>query len=153
MEFVIYSLLFLVLIAFIGVIGYIVYDNYTYKNNLTTDLNTNFVDINQNFHSTSNIIGRLNQKNTSNYNVLDGKIGNTSNLLNQHIYESSNLLDASIKDVNIRNTCNFDTFGYNMNKYFAFNNTNVANAFNETTNKKIFEYRTVCVPCRKQNTV
>lgn len=165
MEFIIYSLLFLVLIAFICVIGYIVYDNYTYKNNLTTDLNTNFVDINQNFHSTSNILGRLDNKHTSNYNVLDGKIGNTSNLLNQRIdntsnlfnqridntsnlldrriYDSSNLLDGSIKDVNRKSTTNFDTFGYNMNKYFAFNNTNTANSFNESTNKKIFEYRTV----------
>uniref|UniRef100_A0A6C0LFI4 Uncharacterized protein n=1 Tax=viral metagenome TaxID=1070528 RepID=A0A6C0LFI4_9ZZZZ len=162
MEFVIYSLLFLVLIAFIGVIGYIIYDNYTYKNNLTTDLNTNFVDINQNFHSTSNILGRLDNKHTSNYNVLDDRIGNTSNLLNQQIYDannlfnqqigntsnllnqriydSSNLLDGSIKDVNRKSTTNFDTFGYNMNKYFAFNNTTVP--FNDT-NKKIFEYRTV----------
>jgi hypothetical protein len=30
-----------------------------------------------------------------------------------------------------------------MNKYFTFNNTDAANAFNQTTNKKIFEYRTV----------
>lgn len=165
MEFIIYSLLFLVLIAFIGVIGYIIYDNYTYKNNLTTDLNTNFVDINQNFNSTSNIIGRLNNKHTSNYNVLDGKIDNTNNLFNQRIdntsnlfnqridntsnlldrriYDSSNLLDGSIKDVNRKSTTSFDIFGQNMNKYFAFNNTNVANSFNESTNKKIFEYRTV----------
>jgi hypothetical protein len=165
MEYIIYSLLFLVLVAFIGVIGYIIYDNYTYKNNLTTDLNTNFVDINQNFHSTSNIIGRLNNKHTSNYNVLDGKIDNTNNLFNQRIdntsnlfnqridntsnlldrriYDSSNLLDGSIKDVNRRSTTSFDIFGKNMNKYFAFNNTNTANSFNESTNKKIFEYSTL----------
>jgi hypothetical protein len=29
-----------------------------------------------------------------------------------------------------------------MNKYFTFNNTNAANAFNNATNKKIFEYST-----------
>jgi hypothetical protein len=165
-----------VLVAFIGVIGYIIYDNYTYKNNLTTDLNTNFVDINQNFHSTSNIIGRLNNKHTSNYNVLDGKIDNTNNLFNQRIdntntlfnqridntsnlfnlrldntsnlldrriYDSSNLLDGSIKDVNRRSTTSFDIFGKNMNKYFAFNNTNTTNSFNDSTNKKIFEYSTL----------
>jgi hypothetical protein len=161
MEYLIYTLLFLVLIAFIGVIGYIIYDNYTYKNNLTSDLNTNFVDINQNFNSTSNIIGRLHQKHTSNYNVLDGKIDYTSNVLLGRIDYTSNVLDGkildtrsvfnqSINDVNSRNTIssnlftnNFDTFGYNMNKYFAFNNAIPANAFNEAANKKIFEYRTV----------
>ena len=161
MESFIYVLLFLVLIAFIGVIGYIIYDNYTYKNNLTSDLNTNFIDINQNFNSTSNIISSLHQKHTSNYNVLDGKIdytsnvfvgqmANTSNVLDRRIIDTSNLFDLSIKEVNSRNTIsdtrftnNFDTFGYNMNKYFTFNNTNAANAFNEAANKKIFEYRTV----------
>ena len=161
MESFIYVLLFLVLIAFIGVIGYIIYDNYTYKNNLTSDLNTNFIDINQNFNSTSNIISSLHQKHTSNYNVLDGKIdytsnvfvgqmANTSNVLDQKIIDTSNLFDRSINEVNSRNTIsdarftnNFDTFGYNMNKYFTFNNTNAANAFNEAANKKIFEYRTV----------
>ena len=161
MEYLIYTLLFLVLIAFIGVIGYIIYDNYTYKNNLTSDLNTNFIDINQNFNSTSNIISELHDKHTSNYFVLDGKLDNTSNVLHGKIDYTSNVLDRrildtnnvfnqSINDVNSRNTIsdtrftsNFDTFGYNMNKYFAFNNTNAANAFNQTTNKKIFEYRTV----------
>jgi len=161
MEYLIYTLLFLVLIAFIGVIGYIIYDNYTYKNNLTSDLNTNFIDINQNFNSTSNIISQLHDKHTSNYFVLDGKLDNTSNVLHGKIDYTSNLLDRrildtnnvfnqSINDVNSRNTIsdtrftsNFDTFGYNMNKYFTFNNTDAANAFNQTTNKKIFEYRTV----------
>jgi len=161
MEYLIYTLLFLVLIAFIGVIGYIIYDNYTYKNNLTSDLNTNFIDINQNFNSTSNIISQLHTKHTSNYFVLDGKLDNTcnvlhgridytSNLLDRRILDTNNVFNQSINDVNSRNTIsdnrftsNFDTFGYNMNKYFAFNNTNAANAFNQTTNKKIFEYRTV----------
>jgi hypothetical protein len=161
MEYLIYTLLFLVLIAFIGVIGYIIYDNYTYKNNLTSDLNTNFIDINQNFNSTSNIISQLHDKHTSNYFVLDGKLDNTSNVLHGKIDYTSNILDRrildtndvfnqSINDVNSRNTIsdtrftsNFDTFGYNMNKYFTFNNTDAANAFNQTTNKKIFEYRTV----------
>jgi hypothetical protein len=161
MEYLIYTLLFLVLIAFIGVIGYIIYDNYTYKNNLTSDLNTNFIDINKNFNSTSNIIRQLHTKHTSNYNALDGKLDNTSNILmgqilntsnvfNGRIVDTRNVFNQSINDVNSRNTIidnrftsNFDTFGYNMNKYFEFNNTNAVNAFNQTTNKKIFEYRTV----------
>jgi hypothetical protein len=157
MEFVIYSLLFLVLIAFIGIIGYIIYDNYTYKDNLTTDLNTNFIDINHNFHSTSNIMRRIDKKHISNYNELDEKIKNTSNILDQRIYDTSNLLDRRIYDtsnildrridntsnlLHINSTKRFDTFGYNMNKYFAFNNTNSANAF-DVTNRKIFEYSTL----------
>ena len=157
MEFVIYSLLFLVLIAFIGIIGYIIYDNYTYKDNLTTDLNTNFVDINQNFHSTSNIMRRLDKKHISNYNELDRRIYDTSNLLDRRIYDTSNLLDRRIDYtsnlfdrridstsnlLHINSTKRFDTFGYNMNKYFAFSNTNTANAF-DVTNRKIFEYSTL----------
>lgn len=159
MEYIIYALLFLVLMAFIGIIGYIIYDNYTYKNNLTSDLNTNFIDINQNFNSTSNIISRLHQKHTSNYYVLDGKIdytsnvfvgqmANSSNVFDRRIFDTQNQFNQSITDVNARNTIsnnrytsNFDTFGYNMNKYFTFNNANNTNAFN-ATNKKIFEYRT-----------
>ena len=161
MEYLIYTLLFLVLIAFIGVIGYIIYDNYTYKNNLTSDLNTNFIDINQNFNSTSNVISSLHQKHTSNYNVLDGKvdynsnvllgrIDYTSNVLDGRILDARNVFNQSINDVNARNTIsdnrfssNFATFGDNMNKYFTFNNTNAANAFNNATNKKIFEYSTL----------
>lgn len=159
MEFFIYALLFLVLMAFIGVIGYIIYDNYTYKNNLTSDLNTNFIDINQNFNSTSNIIDRLHIKHTSNYQVLDnkiddhsnvfvGRLADSSNVFDRRLFDTQNQFNQRITDVNARNTIssnlftnNIDTFGYNMNKYFTFNNANNTNAFNET-NKKIFEYRT-----------
>ena len=159
MEYIIYALLFLVLMAFIGIIGYIIYDNYTYKNNLTSDLNTNFIDINQNFNSTSNIISRLHQKHTSNYQVLDNKIdvnsnafvgrmADSSNVFDRRLFDTQNQFNQRITDVNARNTIssnlftnNIDTFGYNMNKYFTFNNENNTNAFNET-NKKIFEYRT-----------
>ena len=159
MEYIIYALLFLVLMAFIGIIGYIIYDNYTYKNNLTSDLNTNFIDINQNFNSTSNIIDRLHIKHTSNYQVLDNKIddnsnafvgrmADSSNVFDRRLFDTQNQFNQRITDVNARNTIssnlftnNIDTFGYNMNKYFTFNNENNTNAFNET-NKKIFEYRT-----------
>jgi hypothetical protein len=154
-EYFIYTLLFLVLIAFIGVIGYIIYDNYTYKNNLTSDLNTNFLDINQNFNSTSNIIRRLHIKHTSNYNVLDERIASTNADLTQKIgtvnsayMTSSNVFDNNISDIYSKNTINsnlfankIDTFGYNMNKYFSFNNT--ANTPYNDTNNKIFEYRTL----------
>ena len=154
-EYFIYTLLFLVLIAFIGVIGYIIYDNYTYKNNLTSDLNTNFLDINQNFNSTSNIIRRLHIKHTSNYNVLDERIASTNADLTQKIgtvnsayMTSSNVFDNNISDIYSKNTINsnlltnkIDTFGYNMNKYFSFNNT--ANKPYNDTNNKIFEYRTL----------
>jgi hypothetical protein len=154
-EYFIYTLLFLVLIAFIGVIGYIIYDNYTYKNNLTSDLNTNFLDINQNFNSTSNIIRRLHIKHTSNYNVLDERIASTNADLTQKIgtvnsayMTSSNVFDNNISDIYSKNIINsnlltnkIDTFGYNMNKYFSFNNT--ANKPYNDTNNKIFEYRTL----------
>jgi hypothetical protein len=159
MEYIIYALLFLVLMAFIGVIGYIIYDNYTYKNNLTSDLNTNFIDINQNFNSTSNIIDRLHIKHSSNYQVLDnkiddhsnvfvGRLADSSNVFDRRLFDTQNQFNQRITDVNAINTISsnlftnkIDTFGYNMNKYFTFNNANNTNAFNET-NKKIFEYRT-----------
>ena len=152
-EYLVYTLLFLVLIAFIGVIGYIIYDNYTYKNNLTADLNTNFLDINQNFNSTSNIIRKLHIKHSSNFNVLDERIVASSDTLNKTIdgvntkyMASSNVFDNKITDIYAKNTMNsnlfvnqIDTFGYNMNKYFTFNNT--ANTPYNDANKKIFEYR------------
>jgi hypothetical protein len=152
-EYLVYTLLFLVLIAFIGVIGYIIYDNYTYKNNLTADLNTNFLDINQNFNSTSNIIRKLHIKHSSNFNVLDERIVASSDALNKNIavvntnyMASSNIFDTKITDIYAKNTMNsnlltnkIDTFGYNMNKYFTFNNS--ANTPYDNANKKIFEYR------------
>ena len=152
-EYLVYTLLFLVLIAFIGVIGYIIYDNYTYKNNLTADLNTNFLDINQNFNSTSNIIRKLHIKHSSNFNVLDERIVASSDTLNKTIdgvnskyMASSNVFDTKITDIYAKNTMNsnlltnqIDTFGYNMNKYFTFNNS--ANTPYDNANKKIFEYR------------
>jgi len=152
-EYLVYTLLFLVLIAFIGVIGYIIYDNYTYKNNLTADLNTNFLDINQNFNSTSNIIRKLHIKHSSNFNVLDERIVASSDTLNKTIdgvntkyMASSNVFDNKITDIYAKNTMNsnlfanqIDTFGYNMNKYFTFNNS--ANTPYNDANKKIFEYR------------
>jgi hypothetical protein len=154
-DYIVYTLLFLVLLAFVGVIGYIVYDNYTYKNNLTADLNTNFLDINQNFNSTSNIIRRLHIKHSSNFNVLDEKLLNTSNVINQNIegvnsryMTTSNLLNNNITDIYSKNTINsniftnkIDNFGYNMNKYFSFNNT--TNTPYNDANKKMFEYRTL----------
>lgn len=134
-EYLIYTLVFLVLIAFVGVIGYIIYDNYTYKNDLTTDLNTNFKGINKNFVSTTDVIGKVHVKHTSNLNALGDTLVATSNLLDNKIDNvyTKNLASHDVIDKNI------DNLGYNMNRYFKFNNADNVTA---NTNKKLFEYRT-----------
>ena len=135
-EFIIYTLLTLALIAFIGVIGYIIYDNYTYKNNLTSDLNTNFKDINSNFYSTSNVINELNNAQSTKLNNLSSKVNDSSNIF------TNNISDINYKLAGNSNvfTNNIGTFSQNLNKYFSFNN-NLNTAYNDA-NKKIFEYRT-----------
>ena len=136
-EYLIYTLVFLVLIAFVGVIGYIIYDNYTYKNDLTTDLNTNFKGINKNFVSTTDVIGKVHVKHTSNLNALGDTLVATSARLDNKIdyVYSINQSSNVIVDRNLGN------FGYNMNKYFEFNN-NITTPTAYDTNKKLFEYRT-----------
>ena len=153
-EYIIYTLLTLVLIAFIGVIGYIIYDNYTYKNNLTSDLNTNFKDINSNFNSTSNIINELHNEQVTNLNKLSSNFNVSSNVFTTNISDinykmagNSNLFTTNISNTNYKLegnsnvfTNNIGTFSQNLNKYFSFNN-NLNTAYNDA-NKKIFEYRT-----------
>jgi hypothetical protein len=153
-EYIIYTILTLVLIAFIGVIAYIIYDNYTYKNNLTSDLNTNFKDINNNFNSTSNTINDMRDEHVSNINRLSSNLNNTSNLfttnisdINYKIIDNSNVFASNISDINYKITGNSNlftnnigTFSQNLNKYFSFNN-NLNTAYNDANNK-IFEYRT-----------
>ena len=154
-EYLIYTLLFLVLIAFIGVIGYIIYDNYTYKNDLTTDLNTNFKGINKNFVSTTDVIGKVHVKHTSNLNALGDTLVATSARLDNkidYVYsinQSSNVINNKDIDYvysinqssNVIVDRNLGNFGYNMNKYFEFNN-NITTPTAYDTNKKLFEYRT-----------
>jgi hypothetical protein len=164
-EYIIYTILLFVLIAFIGVLGYIIYDNYTYKKDLKLDLNTNFKDINNNFDSTSNIINSYHGKQTNNLNMVNDKIDNynkifTSNILdiNSKYNANSNIFLNNISDINNKYSNNISdinyklsgnsnlfennigTFSDNLNKYFSFNindNTKYGDA-----NKKIFEYRT-----------
>jgi len=140
-EYIVYTLLVLVLIAFVGIVGYVIYDNYNYKDNLTSDLNTNFKDINRNFNSTSNVINNvllakinLNDSNSSNY------VNITSNIL----VSKANLNDANSSNyVNITSNISFkniDTFNYNLNKYFTFKETGLK-AYSDANNK-LFEYKT-----------
>lgn len=170
-EYIIYTLLFLVLIAFIGVIAYIIYDNYTYKNNLTTDLNTNFIDINQNFNSTSNIIGNLHEKHSSNIGILRERITDTNTVLSNNVIDinsryntSSNLFNSTVADINSRYNTSSNQFkstvidinsrnsssniqytsnadNFSYNLNKFFAFKNNNEAFNDT-NKKIYEYRT-----------
>jgi hypothetical protein len=154
-EYLIYTLVFLVLIAFVGVIGYIIYDNYTYKNDLTTDLNTNFKGINKNFVSTTDVIGKVHVKHTSNLNALGETLINTSDRLDSkidYVYlinQSSNVINNNDIDYvysinqssNVINGTKLGNFGYNMNKYFTFNN-NISTPTGYDINKKLFEYRT-----------
>jgi len=171
-EYLIYTLLFLVLIAFIGVIAYIIYDNYTYKNNLTSDLNTNFIDINQNFNSTSNIIGTLHEKHSSNIGILGNRITDTNTVFSNNVIDinsrynrSSNVFNDTVLDFNTRYDASSNVFkstaiDYNI-RYNATSNLfkdnainfsdnlnkyfTFANAANADGNKKIFEYRTAAV--------
>ena len=170
-EYIIYTLLFLVLIAFIFVIGYIIYDNYTYKNNLTTDLNTNFLDINQNFNSTSNIIGNLHEKHSSNIGILKERIIDTNTVLSNNIIDinsrynsssnvfkdtvtdfdtrynaSSNLYKNTVIDINSRHNSSNTLYTSNIDN-FSYNLNKYFTFKDNTTsfddtNKKIYEYRT-----------
>ena len=171
-EYLIYTLLFLVLIAFIGVIGYIIYDNYTYKNNLTSDLNTNFIDINQNFNSTSNVIGTLHEKHSSNIGILGNRITDTNTVFSSNVIDinsryntSSNLFKDTVSDFNTRYNATSNLFKstaidyntrYNATSNLFKDNANnfndnlnkyftFANAANTDGNKKIFEYTTAAV--------
>jgi hypothetical protein len=171
-EYIIYTLLFLVLIAFIGVIAYIIYDNYTYKNNLTSDLNTNFIDINQNFNSTSNIIGTLHEKHSSNIGILGNRITDTNTVLSNNVIDinsrynrSSNLFNDTVSDFNTRynassnlfksTTIDYNTRYNSTSNLFKDNANNLnynlnkyftfTNAANIDGNKKIFEYTTAAV--------
>ena len=171
-EYLIYTLLFLVLIAFIGVIGYIIYDNYTYKNNLTSDLNTNFIDINQNFNSTSNVIGTLHEKHSSNIGILGNRITDTNTVFSSNVIDinnrytaSSNLFKDTVSKFDTRydassnlfktTVVNYDTRYNASSNLFKDNADNFnynlnkyftfTNAANTDGNKKIFEYRTAAV--------
>jgi hypothetical protein len=145
-EFIIYTILLFVLIAFIGVLGYIIYDNYTYKKDLKLDLNTNFKDINNNFDSTSNIINKLHGKQTNNFNIVSDKVDNYNKLFTSNILDINSKYDAKNKLF----TSNIGTFSYNLNKYFSFNNNN--DGYNDG-NKKIFEYRTADADINKLNLI
>ena len=163
-EFIIYTILLFVLIAFIGVLGYIIYDNYTYKKDLKLDLNTNFKDINNNFDSTSNIINKLHGKQTNNFNIVSDKVDNYNKLFTSNISDinlkydaKNNIFTSNISDINSKYdassklfSSNIGTFSYNLNKYFSFNNNN--DGYNDA-NKKIFEYRTADADTNKLNLI
>jgi hypothetical protein len=146
-EFIIYTILFFVLIAFIGVLGYIIYDNYTYKKDLKLDLNTNFKDINNNFDSTSNIINKLHGKQTNNFNIVSDKVNNNSNLFSNNILNINSKYEASS---NLFSN-NIGTFSDNLNKYFRFNIDD--NSKYGDANKKIFEYTTAGSDTSKLNLI
>jgi hypothetical protein len=164
-EFIIYTILLFVLIAFIGVLGYIIYDNYTYKKDLKLDLNTNFKDINNNFDSTSNIINKLHGKQTNNFNIVNEKVDNynklfTSNILdiNSNYATSNNIFSNNISTINSKYDAssnlfsnNIGTFSDNLNKYFRFNIND--NSKYGDANKKIFEYTTAGNDTSKLNLI
>ena len=148
-EYLVYTLLFLVLIGLIGIIGYYIYDNFQkneeYKKDLTSDLNTNFVDINKNFDSTSANIVELHESNGKKINLLDERLLYSSNLfasnfadVRYNITENSNLFATSNTVVK----GNFNTFNTNLNKYFEFNNNATPRTPFDNMNKKLFEHVT-----------
>jgi hypothetical protein len=142
-EYIIYTLLVIVLLAFIGFIGYVIYDNYNYKDNLTTDLNTNFKDINRNFTSTSNVINQSYNTHTSNLNALSDNLRNSSNVFVKDISDLNykyNVVASSNIDTSNISFKNIDTFNYNLNKYFTFKETDKKSY--SDANNKLFEYRT-----------
>lgn len=142
-EYIVYTLLVLVLIAFVGIVGYVIYDNYNYKDNLTTDLNTNFKDINRNFNSTSNVINQSYNTHTSNLNTLSDDLRKSSNVFVKDIGDLNykyNVVASSNIDTSNISFKNIDTFNYNLNKYFTFKETGLK-AYSDANNK-LFEYRT-----------
>jgi hypothetical protein len=142
-EYIIYTLLVIVLLAFIGFIGYVIYDNYNYKDNLTSDLNTNFKDINRNFNSTSNVINQSYNTHTSNLNALSDNLRNSSNVFVKDISDLNykyNVVASSNIDTSNISFKNIDTFNYNLNKYFTFKETDKKSY--SDANNKLFEYRT-----------
>ena len=142
-EYIVYTLLVLVLIAFVGIVGYVIYDNYNYKDNLTTDLNTNFKDINRNFNSTSNVINQSYNTHTSNLNSLSDDLRKSSNVFVKDIGDLNykyNVVASSNIDTSNISFKNIDTFNYNLNKYFTFKETGLK-AYSDANNK-LFEYRT-----------
>jgi hypothetical protein len=150
-EYIVYTLLVLVLIAFVGIVGYVIYDNYNYKDNLTSDLNTNFKDINRNFNSTSNVINQSYNTHTSNLNSLSDKANLNDANSSNYVQSTSNILvsKANLNDANSSNYVqstsnisfkNIDTFNYNLNKYFTFKETDKKSY--SDANNKLFEYRT-----------
>jgi len=166
-EYLIYTLLFLVLIGLIGVIGYYIYDNFQkneeYKKDLTSDLNTNFVDINKNFDSTSANIVELHDSNGKKINLLDERLLYSSNLFSSNFADvryniagNSNLFASNFADVryniagnsnlfatsNVVVKSNFDTFNTNLNKYFVFNDNATSRTPFNNMNNKLFEYVT-----------
>ena len=131
------------LIAFVGIVGYVIYDNYNYKDNLTSDLNTNFKDINRNFNSTSNVINQSYNTHTSNLNSLSKDLRNSSNVFVKDIGDLNykyNVVASSNIDTSNISFKNIDTFNYNLNKYFTFKETGIK-AYSDANNK-LFEYRT-----------
>jgi len=166
-EYLVYTLLFLVLIGLIGIIGYYIYDNFQkneeYKKDLTSDLNTNFVDINKNFDSTSANIVELHESNGKKINLLDERLLYSSNLftsnfadLRFNIVGNSNLFTSNFADARYNITensnlfatsntvvkSNFNTFNTNLNKYFEFNNNATPRTPFDNMNKKLFEHVT-----------
>jgi len=150
-EYIVYTLLVLVLIAFVGIVGYVIYDNYNYKDNLTSDLNTNFKDINRNFNSTSNVINQSYNTHTSNLNALSNKANLNDSNSSNYVNITSNILvsKANLNDANSSNYVqstsnisfkNIDTFNYNLNKYFTFKETDTKSY--SYANNKLFEYTT-----------
>jgi len=169
-EYLIYTILFIVFIGLIGIIGYFIYDNFQkneeYKKSLTKDLNTNFVDINKNFDSTTTNMDKIYKSNSKKINLLDERLEYSSNLfasnfsdVRYNIAGNSNLFASNFADVryniignsnlfatsNVVVNRNFDTFNTNLNKYFVFND-NAALATSRTPfnnmNNKLFEYVT-----------
>ena len=142
-EYIVYTLLVLVLIAFVGIVGYVIYDNYNYKDNLTSDLNTNFKDINRNFKSTSNVINQSYSTHTSNFNSLSDDLRKSSNVFVKDIGDLNyryNVVASSNIDTSNISFKNIDTFNYNLNKYFTFKETGIK-AYSDANNK-LFEYKT-----------
>lgn len=159
-EYLVYTILFIVLIGLIGIIGYFIYDNFQkneeYKKDLTSDLNTNFVDINKNFDSTTTNIEKIHKSNGTKINLLDERIVNSSNLFTSNIADlrynitgNSNILtnyittnDNLFSSSNIAVNRNFYTFNSNLNKYFEFNNNATPRTPFDNMNKKLFEHVT-----------
>ena len=141
-EAIVYFVVILAFIGFMGIVGYLTYDYLEYKKTLASKLLGSSRDINYNFDISSSNFDLLDKriteqgkdvtKNTTGVSDNLSKINSTSNVISNRITETSNIFVGQFTNTsNILN--NFDS---GLKKYFDFKEGETSLG----TNNKIFNY-------------